>query len=186
MNDKDLRVQKTKKSIKDTIKNMICTMEYHKITVMELAKRANIHRKTFYLHYETIDALYDELIQEIAEGYFKLMENLEVPVNMKKQTQIFYEYYCYQEEYVERLLCNESYKILCDKMFSYEIQHNTLRDHRFSYLSIEKQNIITTFLVSSTVEIYRRWVKDGKKLSIDELVNLSCNLICFGYNDLVN
>lgn len=33
-----------------------------KITVTEIAERADIDRKTFYLHYDTIDALVDEVI----------------------------------------------------------------------------------------------------------------------------
>ena len=37
-------------------------MPAEKLTVRELAERARIHRKTFYLHYPSIEALYQELM----------------------------------------------------------------------------------------------------------------------------
>ena len=36
-------------------------MDYEKITVRELTDRAMINRKTFYLHYETLDELLEEV-----------------------------------------------------------------------------------------------------------------------------
>ena len=57
----DLRVRKTKEAIRRTFEDMICEMDYEKITVKELTDRAMINRKTFYLHYETLDDLLEEL-----------------------------------------------------------------------------------------------------------------------------
>ena len=53
----DLRVRKTKESIRRAFEEMICEMDYEQITVKELADRALINRKTFYLHDETLDDL---------------------------------------------------------------------------------------------------------------------------------
>ncbi len=43
----DLRVQKTIDTIQKTFKDMICEMDYGKITVKELCERARINKKTF-------------------------------------------------------------------------------------------------------------------------------------------
>ena len=50
---------------------MICELEYSELNVKELCARAMINRKTFYLHYESLDALFAELENEIVEGYTK-------------------------------------------------------------------------------------------------------------------
>ena len=47
---KDLRVQRTRQFIRKTFEEMICEMDYEQISIKELAQRAKINRKTFYLH----------------------------------------------------------------------------------------------------------------------------------------
>ena len=44
-------------------------MDYDEITIKELTQRAQINRKTFYLHYGSLDDLLEELQQEIAENF---------------------------------------------------------------------------------------------------------------------
>jgi hypothetical protein len=46
------------------------------------------------------------------------------------------------------------------------------------------ENIVVTFFVSSTVEIYRQWVADGRKIPIDELIKTASQLICHGVSSL--
>ena len=67
----DLRVRKTKEAIRSTFQTMICEMDYHQITIKELSTRAQINRKTFYLHYSSLDDLLAELQDEIAENFIK-------------------------------------------------------------------------------------------------------------------
>ena len=58
--ENDVRTQRTKAAIRNALEEMIVEMDAHRITVSELTKRAGIHRKTFYLHYETIEDLFYE------------------------------------------------------------------------------------------------------------------------------
>ncbi|MEE6663263.1 hypothetical protein [Limosilactobacillus fermentum] len=46
---KDLRVQKTITAIYQAFEELILTTDYEKITVAELARRARINKKTFYV-----------------------------------------------------------------------------------------------------------------------------------------
>ena len=69
----DLRVIKTRKAIKDTFKEMIMEKDASEITVKELTDRAMIHRKTFYLHYTSIEALYEDILSELSKDYYQAM-----------------------------------------------------------------------------------------------------------------
>ena len=51
----DKRVTKTRDAIIDAYLELIFEKKDQKITVSELAHRANIARKTFYLHYESLE-----------------------------------------------------------------------------------------------------------------------------------
>ena len=67
----DLRVRKTKEAIHNAFKAMICEMDYDRMTIKELAERAQINRKTFYLHYSSLDELLEELQEEIADNFIR-------------------------------------------------------------------------------------------------------------------
>lgn len=58
----DLRVVKTRETIREAFRGMVCEMPAEKITVKGIADRARIHRKTFYLHYTSIEALYEDML----------------------------------------------------------------------------------------------------------------------------
>ncbi|MBO0412399.1 TetR/AcrR family transcriptional regulator [Enterococcus hulanensis] len=60
----DLRVIKTRRGIKQAFLSLINKKELSKITIIELAKQAEINKGTFYLHYEDIYALYRETLAE--------------------------------------------------------------------------------------------------------------------------
>ncbi len=57
----DLRIQRTKASIKSAFLELRAEKPVEKITVTELTKLANINKATFYLHYSDIYALSDEI-----------------------------------------------------------------------------------------------------------------------------
>ena len=69
----DLRVIKTRKAIKDTFKEMIMEKDASEITVKELTDRVMIHRKTFYLHYTSIEALYEDILSKLSKDYYQAM-----------------------------------------------------------------------------------------------------------------
>ena len=60
----DLRVTKTRRPIKAAFLELVQTKPGQKITVTELAKRAEISNGTFYLHYLDIYNLYNQMVEE--------------------------------------------------------------------------------------------------------------------------
>lgn len=60
----DLRVTKTRRPIKAAFLELVQTKPGQKITVTELAKRAEISKGTFYLHYLDIYNLYNQMVEE--------------------------------------------------------------------------------------------------------------------------
>lgn len=63
----DRRVIKTKRAILDAFMGLVATMPYEKITISALAREANIDRKTFYLHYASIDDLLEDVMEQKLE-----------------------------------------------------------------------------------------------------------------------
>lgn len=63
----DLRVKKTEGSIQQAFLDLRRQKPLEKITVKELCQRAEIHKSTFYSHYEDLYALSDALETQVVE-----------------------------------------------------------------------------------------------------------------------
>ena len=176
----DLRVQKTRDAIKSTFKDMVCEMDAPKITVKELTERARIHRKTFYLHYTSIEALFEDMLQDAANKYFTAIDQVSPNMPMVEINRVFFQYLSEQDTFTERLICSESYRGFCNKLFTVALKHNRSRFNPYAHLPEEEQNIVNTFTTQSSLDMYRQWVADGKKVPIDRLIEITGMLLSKG------
>lgn len=71
VNSEDRRVRKTKKALREGFSELMHTKDIKDITIRELTDKVDIHRSTFYAHYEDIYDLYqkieDGVIEELLE-----------------------------------------------------------------------------------------------------------------------
>lgn len=61
----DRRTLKTRKAIRDAFAELLMTKDLSKVTVQEIADKADINRATFYKHYLDVYDLYDRTEQDI-------------------------------------------------------------------------------------------------------------------------
>lgn len=176
----DLRVQKTREAIKEAFKEMVCEMDAHKITVKELTERARIHRKTFYLHYTSIEALFEDMLQEAAILYFSEIDQISPTMPMLEINRVFFTYLSKQDAFTERLISAESYRTFGNKLFMTALKHNRQRYNPYAHLPEEEQNIVNTFTTQSSLDMYRQWITDGKKIPLERLIELTGMLLNFG------
>ena len=63
----DIRVKKTRRAIQKAFIALLREKPIEKITVKEIAERAEINKTTFYSHYETLDALIAEMERQTVQ-----------------------------------------------------------------------------------------------------------------------
>lgn len=176
----DLRVIKTQKAIKKAFREMVMEMDAGKITVKELADRAQIHRKTFYLHYTTLDDLFEDVLDDIAEQYYRAIDRTAPDAPFTEVNRVFFTFMAEREPWEEKMVCDPSYRSYSDRLFTATLIHNRSRYNPYSNYSPEEQHIINTFLSLTSVNIYRQWVADGKKIPLDDLIDLTNRLFMNG------
>jgi len=181
----DLRIFKTRNAIKETFRKMIMEMDASKISIKELTDRAMIHRKTFYLHYTCIEALYEDILSELAEPYFEEIDKLPENAPFTEVNRVFFEFMAKQEPYMEKIVCDSSYREFADKFFMSMLHHNRSRHNPYATFTKEEQNIINTFLGISSINLYRTWIQDKKKLPLDKLIALSGKLFNYGVSSIL-
>ena len=168
----DRRFLKTEKAIREAYFSLLLSGEA-KISVAEIARKADIDRKTFYLHYRSAD--------DIVVAYAR--ETLSELLNMLKKRGFYSEPYdlavlfeCLNEMMMKDV---DLYRKL-SRDHNYDFFWETIRaivnesvsdlylrdlDHRNSK---EIQTYID-FYTSGILAVYRRWLETEDGLSLDEL-----------------
>ncbi len=75
----DRRVARTKRSIYEAFFTLLQKKAMDDITVTELAALADIDRKTFYTHYQTVQDVYTEFKQSVYDEVIRTLEECETP-----------------------------------------------------------------------------------------------------------
>lgn len=181
----DLRVTKTHNAIRKALSDMICEMDYEEISVKELCARAMINRKTFYLHYESLDALLEELQEEIADKFISRKISYKSLADIKSIIRVYFETTANMPKLHERLLCSGSYQRVGDAISRRIMEHRRKENKNAFGLDEARESLVFSYFAMNSGNLYRQWVADGKKLPLEDLIDMATKLICYGMSSVV-
>ena len=180
----DLRVRRSVVNIRQAFESLICEKKYAAITVKELADRAMINKKTFYQYYNSLDDLLAELKADFSSSYLKLIADYRIPEDMDKINRAFFTFSASAGDVYDRITCSGDYGVIQKNMMD-STMHDFWHGSRwFQSFDEFTQRVILQYIQVSTVGIYRQWVEDGKKMPLEDLIQLSSNLIYRGMDRL--
>lgn len=176
----DLRFIKNENLIRKTFRDMMAETEYSKISIKELTERAQINRKTFYLHYPSLDHLLTALQLELMEPTLQVISETSFPDDVEQIIQHSFEFMASLDPVDKKILSSKGH-------FPEGLNPpDLIRDHFFQkydsfpeYDRFESNLIITYFSVCLGV-IYRQWEVDGQQISLEKMVPLATRLILHG------
>lgn len=181
----DLRYTKTHETIQKTFRELLEAIPYDKISVKLLTEKARINRKTFYLHYDTLDELLHELGREIVSNGISQIQKYTIPQDLKKIIFTIYQYWqslTADDAKIFRLSSSSA------NVFSFAQQMRNIFanfDSNFQSGDIEKQKAALAFIVNAMGVIYREWTIYHTVSTIEEAVDLAYALITNGINTTV-
>ena len=181
----DLRVQKTVEAIRNVFADMISEMDYEKITVTELCSRAKINKKTFYRYYPTLDDLLSELQNEMSQEYSQRVAAFKLPEELDKDNREFFLYSVEKGSFYEKITCSGNYSYIRQKMINNVMDNTWGRSEVVKRLNRYQRNILYSYIQSASVEMYRQWVADGKKVPLEEVIEMTNQLLCQGVYGLI-
>jgi len=180
----DRRLLRTKRQIRDALLELSGEKQIEKITIKELAERADIDRKTFYLHYDSISGVLEEIHNELLEkltgiisehdlfqpdfdalGFFRSVNTL-----IGEGTD-FYRQMVQADKYS---FFHEKLKVSM-KEYLRKKYHQKLAQ---SPISIQKLNLYAEYTASGVMAIYVEWLKHPE-LDL-ELVAQAATEIAYG------
>lgn len=79
MNENDRRTRRTQKLIRQNFIDLMATKPINEITIQEITDKADINRRTFYLHYTDIFDLLSKTEDYVMEHFSLMLQEFEAP-----------------------------------------------------------------------------------------------------------
>ena len=167
------------------LKRWCVKLNLNQISIKELTYRAQINRKTFYLHYPNLEAVLTELKDEIADIFIRRQVSYANLQDIKDLIRLFFESAANMPLLHERLLCHPSYRSVWGRI-NEKVMHYRIQTNRGAFgLEEYKENLVFAYYGANSAILYRQWVLDGKKLPLEDLIQMATNLICEGISSML-
>ncbi len=162
MENPDLRVEKTRRIIREAVLQLLCEKELQKITITEICSRAEINRKTFYRHYRAVDdviaQLEDGLLGEFSDVGKSGKSILDVGAVIRDIGEVIGK----RKEYFLRLMQHNSELFTKGKIKA--VMHRLVCAALKSTGDLDNENIVNAaaeFSVSGLMSLYEAWFEGG-------------------------
>ncbi|MCM1186447.1 MAG: TetR family transcriptional regulator [Lachnoclostridium sp.] len=174
----DLRYKKTERLIQQTFRELLKEKEYSQISVQELARQAEINRKTFYLHYSSMDELLLKMQFDIINRFLTPIKNTKLPDDLEKVVRICYELAESTDALDEKILNSKGY-LRAENPYAQNAAVICFNEERLNYHSGETP-FLTAYINGCMTELYLEWVKNGRKEPLEDIIRLTIRLIRHG------
>ena len=172
-----LKVQKTIQTIKTAFEKLICEKDFESIKVSNIVKNAKINKKTFYRYYKNINALLKEIQKDFSQEFLSTVKDYKLPDEFEKVNREFFLFSAKQGKAYEKITCNINYKPIRDKMIDTVINCSWKKSEKFNSLDAQHQSIIINFITTSSLQIYKQWIINSKKVPLEEIIKISNTMI---------
>lgn len=143
-----------------------------------------INKKTFYQYYNNLEELLSELKANFSSRYLEQVAGYRIPEDMDNINRTFFTFSASAGEVYDRITCSGSYGVIQKDLMEQTMNDCWHGSRWFQSFDEYTQRIILQYVQISTVGIYRQWVMDGKKIPLEELIQLSSKLINQGIRNL--
>ena len=165
----DRRVIKTKKAIRRAFMEALECKELEKITMKEIAERADVDRKTVYNYYAGAQDILDEIEDEAVAELEILTKDLHYdPQNPLAVFEVITSLLTGKLELYTHLMRMERNSRLILKMIDY--LRDKVRDTicRSKEIKPEKVELVTEYVTAGVFSAYRYWFNAKEKCSLQE------------------
>lgn len=184
----DKRVYKTKKAIRDAMLELILQYDYNKITVKMITDKANIGRKTFYLHYGCIEDViidYKNTISlELEQSINKNFSNTENDIhnifmdltNLIKNNIEFY----------RRIAKNDTYffmRNIFEQMLEEAINKIYFKSYKTDSTNV---SYYSSFYAAGMTRLFFDYLKGSINISLDEVRYIITRACLLSLDDIIN
>lgn len=178
----DLRIRRTKYSIKQSFLKMLEEKDLEHITINEITQLAFCNRNTFYSHYEDKYDLIDKLCEESLKLLKVALKGLhEKKWNSPEELYLNISGTCFElmeedMQFYNVVLGKNRYPVFAERYKS------AITEYIFENVKLDKKNmkaikIEIEFATNGLIGVHRYWLQNQEKYQKEEILEISKNLI---------
>ncbi|GEO70712.1 TetR/AcrR family transcriptional regulator [Levilactobacillus acidifarinae] len=157
MTTTDKRVLRTQQALTQALEDLAVHHDYQDITVTNLTKAAGINRKTFYLHYNSIDELVNQLADQVTQQLAAIIHQHAIKTVYHHPGLLLDDFVDFAEAHsaaVKRLLFSDDYSRFANRIERQLTQ--VLADAIQDSYSLSRQDalIAAHFLIHNTLSLF--------------------------------
>src|SRR5699024_10748618 len=186
----DPRIQKSKEAIRNALIKILSYKSLEEITITEVAKEANINRKTFYNNYENVYQVIEEIENDIVISFDNVLKKMNIKENLQHPLKIFEplttiietDFYYYIEwiqtqNIKDRQLISKITDSLKQRVKA-TFPVNKFQDKLTMELSID-------YIIAGMMEGYKEWLQNPTEISLEKMTKTISTIIFSGLNGLL-
>lgn len=184
----DRRVLRTKQQIRQAIVELLSEKDANSITVRELAEHAGINRGTFYIHYNDINDLLEQLVNEASEKVCEVCQKYppeETPSDSYPFLTDMFQMLKDDPQLFNVLLANNGSQSYAERI-CLMLQENYLDKLLQLYFPADPQrcHFASGFIVAGCVHQALLWLNTGTVETPEEMAQITGDLIMHGIHAL--
>ncbi len=176
----DKRVHKTKKAIRNAFMTLLAEKDMEKLTMKEIAEAASVDRKTLYNYYKNIDALLEEVENELIGNFeaalngWKFDSEEDTKAAFISLTEHLHEH---MEAYSLLMAILKNSFITCKTIMFLKEKVRAILEA--TNMPKGKSELAAEYITNGMFAAYRAWFNSDRKQSLEELtVELSTLVVC--------
>ncbi len=166
MNEKDLRVQRTRHLLRDALIGLVNEQGYDNVSIRDITQTAQVGYKTFFRHYTSKEALLSALVDELIGEFRSGILSPDTPDALKKNTQLA----------LEIALANkELYLVLLQSPASQQLLKPVLEmgreDGKWFFAGTKlPEALVASHFANSMLSLIRWWLEEDQAYTAEEMV----------------
>ncbi len=162
----DRRKRKSQEAIKKALVELITVKKFDQITIQDISDKADVGRRTFYLHYMDKFDLLDQLIEEQMQEMRQLCDSSEKDADYKEMGLLWFQYFENHSLFFSAMLTNKGSSFFRSRLLEFFLQELKSTDvqnpEKPHPKTANPDEVDIQFLGAAIVGIVEWWFEQGK------------------------
>lgn len=186
----DRRVRKSKEAIRTALVKLLKHKNIEDITVTEIAKEADVNRKTFYNNYENIYQVIEEIENDIVISFTDLLSKINLDEMLKQPLKFFEtltnivqkDFEFYSNLVQAQRLGGFNLVLKITETLKESVKANLPKELFKDKFTME---FSIDYMITGMMEGYTEWLQNPKEISLEKLTNTMSTIMFSGLNGVL-
>lgn len=186
----DRRIRKSKEAIRTALVKLLKHKNIEDITVTEIAKEADVNRKTFYNNYENIYQVIEEIENDIVISFTDLLSKINLDEMLKQPLKFFEtltnivqkDFEFYSNLVQAQRLGGFNLVLKITETLKESVKANLPKELFKDKFTME---FSIDYMITGMMEGYTEWLQNPKEISLEKLTSTMSTIMFSGLNGVL-